>query len=166
LQTRCYINTQRHLTIVGGVRERPVCPRRGRGKTVCARGAWWALLGGPSTSPLDRTDMRASVLFVAVLGCGVVGLCHADPPQLDTETPAWALRRLTTAEVIRIALSEAQRRNLDLRDVVAESAASHATPAGTAWYVYFQRKADYRCSFIIAIDDRTGRAEPDIRKCG
>ena len=27
--------------------------RRGRGKTVCAGGAWAALLGGPSTSPLD-----------------------------------------------------------------------------------------------------------------
>ena len=27
--------------------------RRGRGKTVCARGAWLGLLGGPSTSPLD-----------------------------------------------------------------------------------------------------------------
>jgi len=26
--------------------------RRGRRKTVCARGAWQALLGGPSTSPL------------------------------------------------------------------------------------------------------------------
>jgi len=41
-------------TIVGGDRERPACPRRGRGKTVCARGAWSALLGGPSTSPLDN----------------------------------------------------------------------------------------------------------------
>ena len=27
--------------------------RRGRGKKLCARGAWWALLGGPSTSPLE-----------------------------------------------------------------------------------------------------------------
>ena len=27
--------------------------RRGRGEPVCARGAWLALLGGPSTSPLD-----------------------------------------------------------------------------------------------------------------
>jgi hypothetical protein len=42
------------LTIVGGVRERLVVTRRGRRKTVCARGAWSALLGGPSTSPLGR----------------------------------------------------------------------------------------------------------------
>jgi len=41
------------LTIVGGVRERSVVTRRGRGETVCARGAWWAPLGGPSTSPLE-----------------------------------------------------------------------------------------------------------------
>ena len=27
--------------------------RRGRGKTVCARGAYWALLCSPSTSPLE-----------------------------------------------------------------------------------------------------------------
>ena len=40
------------LTIVGGVRERLVVTRRGRRKRLCARGAWWALLGGPSTSPL------------------------------------------------------------------------------------------------------------------
>ena len=43
----------RPLTIVGGVRERWVFTRRGRRKTVCARGAWAALLRGPSTSPLE-----------------------------------------------------------------------------------------------------------------
>jgi hypothetical protein len=37
---------------------------------------------------------------------------------------------------------------------VAESATSHATPEGTT--VYFQRNADYECSFFIAIDDCTG----------
>jgi len=35
-----------------------VAARRGRGKTVCARGAWVALLGGPATSPLG--GVRAS----------------------------------------------------------------------------------------------------------
>ena len=45
--------TLARLTIVGGDRERRACPRRGRWKTVCARGAWCARLGGPSTSPLD-----------------------------------------------------------------------------------------------------------------
>ena len=30
--------------------------RRGREKKVCARGAWVALPGGPSTSPLDGMD--------------------------------------------------------------------------------------------------------------
>src|SRR5207244_645839 len=42
------------LTIVGGGRDAPVVSRRGRRKTVCARGACQALLCGPSTSPLDR----------------------------------------------------------------------------------------------------------------
>src|SRR6516162_2548369 len=40
-----------HLTI-GGVRERR-WSRRGCEKTVCTRGSNWALLRGPSTSPLD-----------------------------------------------------------------------------------------------------------------
>ena len=34
-----------------GDRERSVVTRRERGRTVRARGALWALLGGPSTSP-------------------------------------------------------------------------------------------------------------------
>ena len=46
--------------------------RGGRGKTVCARGAWAALLGGPSTSPLDvGISMKPSQAFgvvVRVLG--------------------------------------------------------------------------------------------------
>jgi hypothetical protein len=33
---------------IGGVRERLVVTRRDRGKTVCARGAYQALLNGPS----------------------------------------------------------------------------------------------------------------------
>src|SRR5438876_6483943 len=43
------------LTIVGGVRDAVVVPRRGRWKTVCARGADPAWSCGPSTSPLGRT---------------------------------------------------------------------------------------------------------------
>jgi len=37
-----------------------VVTRRGRWKTVYARGAYWALLGGPSTSPLGDAE---TVLF-------------------------------------------------------------------------------------------------------
>ena len=48
------------LTIVGGVRERSVVTRRGRGKTVCARGAYWALLCSPLTSPLDASEATSS----------------------------------------------------------------------------------------------------------
>ena len=49
----------RLLTIVGGVRERSAVTRRRRGKTVCARGAYGTLLGGPSTSPLGIMQLRA-----------------------------------------------------------------------------------------------------------
>jgi len=42
----------RPLTTVGGVREGLVVTRRGRGKTLCARGACRASVPGPSTSPL------------------------------------------------------------------------------------------------------------------
>ena len=64
----------RPLTIVGEVRERPVCPRRGHGKTVCARSAWCALLGGPSTSPLEArmvsavSQLRIVAIWYALLG--------------------------------------------------------------------------------------------------
>ena len=51
----------RPLTIVGGVRERWVVARRGRGKTVCARGACGVLLGGPSTSPLEVASGKLCV---------------------------------------------------------------------------------------------------------
>jgi hypothetical protein len=53
---------KRRLTIVGGVREWLVVTRRESGKTVCARGAWVAPLGGPSTSPLG-----ADVTLLAAL---------------------------------------------------------------------------------------------------
>jgi hypothetical protein len=49
----------RRLTI-GGVRERWVVTRRERGKPLCARGGYRALLGGPSTSPLDRSAGRGT----------------------------------------------------------------------------------------------------------
>ena len=48
--------------------------RRGRGKTVCARGAWMALLGGPSTSPLEArllsalSQLRVVAVWYALLG--------------------------------------------------------------------------------------------------
>jgi hypothetical protein len=47
--TRC---SMRLLTIVGGVREARWC-RRGRGKTICARGSNPPPVRGPSTSPLE-----------------------------------------------------------------------------------------------------------------
>src|SRR6516165_5393783 len=43
------------LTTVGGDRERLVCPRRGRGRDCAPAALDRALLGGPSTSPLERT---------------------------------------------------------------------------------------------------------------
>jgi Domain of unknown function (DUF6429) len=56
---RCF--ACRHLAIVGGVRERLVVTRRGRGKTACARGAEGVLLGGPSTSPLDSGKVASAL---------------------------------------------------------------------------------------------------------
>src|ERR1700720_1845897 len=57
----------RLLTIVGAGRDRWVVPRRGRGKTVCARVAWQALLGGRSTSPLGISN-PTSILIVKLGG--------------------------------------------------------------------------------------------------
>jgi hypothetical protein len=53
-------NVTARLTIVVAGRDAGVVLRRGRGETVCARGAWQALLGGPSTSPLDRSAGRGT----------------------------------------------------------------------------------------------------------
>ena len=64
------------LTIVGGVRERFVVTRRGRWKTVCARGADPALLGRRSTSPLEAATVRHS-LRQRILISVVVGLSFA-----------------------------------------------------------------------------------------
>jgi hypothetical protein len=72
------------LTIVGGDRERPACPRRGREKTVCARGACAALLGGPSTSPLGAMRVLAGfVLLVALVACG------SSPALKDERVQVW-----------------------------------------------------------------------------
>jgi len=57
-----------HLTIGGGVRERPARSRRARRKTLCARGAYEALLGGPSTSPLGRRRRLSYRWALVVVG--------------------------------------------------------------------------------------------------
>jgi hypothetical protein len=44
-----------------------VVTRRGRGEAVCARGAWWALLGGPSTSPLVVMAQLIGLVGTAVI---------------------------------------------------------------------------------------------------
>ena len=65
------------LTIVGAGRDAWVVVRRGRFGTLCARGAYLALLGGRSTSPLDgawdalavmNAFARAFVLINRVFG--------------------------------------------------------------------------------------------------
>src|SRR2546427_8162266 len=57
-------DSQCGLTIVGGVREQLVVTRRGRGKTVCARGADLAPSRGPSTSPLAVIHMRIATFVL------------------------------------------------------------------------------------------------------
>lgn len=44
-----------------GPREGLMVTRRGRGNTVCTRSAWWALFGGPSTSPLGVSHEEAAL---------------------------------------------------------------------------------------------------------
>ena len=44
-----------------------MCPRRRRWETVCAGGAHGALLGGPSTSPLDAVKTAFAFLIAAVV---------------------------------------------------------------------------------------------------
>jgi hypothetical protein len=49
-----------------------VVARRGRGKKVCARGVWFALLGGPSTSPLGGRVRYLLILTPLLASCAVI----------------------------------------------------------------------------------------------
>ena len=63
--------------------------RRGRGETVCARDAWDALLGGPSTSPLDvMFKLPSVVLLVAALVSGYA-LSTEHSAEKPAETPSY-----------------------------------------------------------------------------
>ena len=62
----------RRLTIVGGDRERLLVTRRGRGRHSAPAALDWALLGGPSTSPLGGM-LRAVLKSRAVAGFCAVG---------------------------------------------------------------------------------------------
>ena len=83
-----------------------VVTRRGRGKTVCARGSDRALLGGPSTSPLGATQHMRQLLWALLLtttvsACGVVS--YSPPPSevcghiRDTNDRAQCERQLAEA---------------------------------------------------------------------
>jgi len=52
------------LTIVGAVRDRLACLRRGRGRDCAPAALDRGLLGGPSTSPLDAGSERQHLGFV------------------------------------------------------------------------------------------------------
>src|SRR5437667_605764 len=58
---------QWHLTIAGAGRDAPVVVRRGRPRTVCARGADQAATCGRSASPLDAMVRRLLASLIAVL---------------------------------------------------------------------------------------------------
>jgi uncharacterized MAPEG superfamily protein len=62
------------LTIVGGVRERAACPRRGRGRDGALAALDWAFLGGPSASPLADMDCHGvkRFSFLGAIGMAVV----------------------------------------------------------------------------------------------
>src|SRR6516162_3585460 len=64
----------RPLTIVGGDRERPMCPRRGRGRDGAPAALDRALLGGPSTSSLDAMEhvYAAAHWFRFAIGLGAL----------------------------------------------------------------------------------------------
>jgi hypothetical protein len=68
------------LTIVGGVRERSVCPRRGRGRDCAPAALGRALLGGPSTSPLGGPSVTLPLLaflaFLALFALSVLTLSY------------------------------------------------------------------------------------------
>jgi hypothetical protein len=102
------LHLTRPLTIVGGDRERLAVTRRGRGKTVCARGAWVALLGGPSTSPLGAMPKLTTLTALSIGFCAgflcvlfitstlrllfaTLGKSDGTPPPFAPKRTLWAL---------------------------------------------------------------------------
>jgi hypothetical protein len=77
-----------HL-IIGGLRERLGVVRRGRGKTVCGRGAWLALLCGPPTSPLG--SLKVGAMIKKVGPANILGkhraTCHCGAVVLELSLP-------------------------------------------------------------------------------
>jgi len=63
----------RALTIVGGDRERPACPRRGRGRDGAPAALDRALLGGPSASPLDGRLVGNAAVLKGAFALALVG---------------------------------------------------------------------------------------------
>ena len=77
--------------------------RRGRWKTVCARGAWVALLGGPSTSPLDVVKQRIATFIAVPLLALSSALAQETNPAHNDKPPQGYVLNAETA--IRIALA-------------------------------------------------------------
>ena len=64
---------------------------------MCARGAWWALLGGPSASPLDRMENAS---FIALL-----------PQEVQTHLPMG--RQATPGLWLVLPAADGQRDGID-----------------------------------------------------
>jgi hypothetical protein len=78
----------RCLTIVGGVRERPLCPLRRRGRQYAPAALDRALLGSPSTSPLGcilqvrliSSMLKASMVATIAFAAAWVLIAHPQAP--------------------------------------------------------------------------------------
>jgi hypothetical protein len=97
-----------------------VVTRRGRGKTVCARGAWVALLGGPSTSPLEGMQDIAATFEANGFAVAPRVLSDAQCAELEACVSAVDLQGAGTRELL--SFEWAQRFARQLRDLPAIAA--------------------------------------------
>jgi len=155
------------LTIVGGVRERPGVTRRGRGKTVCARGAWLALLGGPSTSPLDRTvRVRAATIAVLLVACAPAFGADTTSTMTKGDSAPCSASKLSESSAISLAVGDLNGHGIDVGDFYPPTATCDASAKGKTWSVYFQSKrAVQNGCFWVLVDDQTGKVDPLYVAC-
>jgi hypothetical protein len=141
--------------------------RRGRWKTVCARGACGALLGGPSTSPLDRTvQVRATTVAVLLLQCAP--LFGADPISTVTngDSAPCTASKLSESSAISLAVGDLKSHGIEVSDFYAPTAMCDAGAKGKTWSVYFQSKRVVQNGcFWVLVDDQTGKVDPLYVAC-
>ena len=131
---------------------------------MCTRGSNRALLGGPSTSPLDRCMSRLTAIFA------LVGVLAAVPPvvaagefhAVTATDKQWRPdgAHLTLETALHIAEAEALKNHESLADFLTpQFRYSHDKDLGYIWaFVYDGKVPKPGNHFLVVVNDRTQQA--------